>query len=142
MDQVEKRGDDEIEVAIKEGYLKTYSHFRKGNLVVSNAGDCRAVVSRNGVAEALTSDIVPHERTRRHRIESLGGYVECINGVSRILGSLAVSRSIGDQYLKQWVTAEPETRTLRLNPELEFLILASDGLWDKPDNQEMAEVTY
>lgn len=60
-----------------------------------------------------------------------GGFVECRNGVWRVLGSLAVSRAMGDQYLKQWVTAEPETKVLRLDQEHEFLLLASDGLWDK-----------
>lgn len=52
-------------------------------------------------------------------------------GVWRIQGSLAVSRGIGDRNLKQWVTAEPETKSLKIKPECEFLILASDGLWDK-----------
>lgn len=53
------------------------------------------------------------------------------HGVWRIQGSLAVSRGIGDRNLKQWVTAEPETKSLKIKPECEFLILASDGLWDK-----------
>ncbi|KAF2568480.1 hypothetical protein F2Q68_00028186 [Brassica cretica] len=77
-----------------------------GELAVSNAGDCRAVISRAGVAEALTT----------------------------------VSRAIGDEYLKKWVIAEPETRTLKIKPELEFLILASDGLWDNVTNQEAVDV--
>ncbi len=42
-----------------------------------------------------------------------------------------MSRAIGDRHLKQWVIAEPETKVLRIIPEYEFLILASDGLWDK-----------
>lgn len=42
-----------------------------------------------------------------------------------------MSRGIGDGHLKQWVTAEPDTKVLRITPEYEFLILASDGLWDK-----------
>lgn len=53
------------------------------------------------------------------------------HGVWRIQGSLAVSRAIGDKHLKQWVISEPETKTLRIKPEFEFLILASDGLWNK-----------
>ncbi|CAI0399968.1 unnamed protein product, partial [Linum tenue] len=58
----------------------------------------------------------------------------------RIQGSLAVSRGIGDGHLKQWVIAEPETRILRIQPEIEFVILASDGLWDKVSNQEAVDV--
>jgi len=61
-----------LEQAVRAGYLTTDTEFLKqefgsgsacvtaliidGNLVVSNAGDCRAVISRNGVSEALTCD--------------------------------------------------------------------------------------
>ncbi|KAK6153304.1 hypothetical protein DH2020_012943 [Rehmannia glutinosa] len=153
-----RENDGQIEVAVKAGYLTTDSEFLKrdlrggtccvtalitnGNLVVSNAGDCRAVFSRSGVAEALTSDHRPSRQDERDRIEMLGGFVECRNGVWRVLGSLAVSRGIGDQYLKQWVTAEPETRILKLEPEHEFLVLASDGLWDKVSNQEAIDIAH
>lgn len=57
--------------------------------------------------------------------------MDCCRGVWRIQGSLAVSRGIGDRHLKQWITAEPETKILKIEPDFEFLILASDGLWDK-----------
>ncbi|KAI7742261.1 hypothetical protein M8C21_024770 [Ambrosia artemisiifolia] len=155
-DEVEKRGEMEIAEAIKQGYLNTDSEFLKedqrggaccvtaiissGNLVVSNAGDCRAVVSRGGDAEALTSDHRPSRSDEKERIESLGGYVDCSRGVSRVLGSLAVSRGIGDRSLKQWITAEPETKMLKIIPEFEFLIMASDGLWEKVTNQEAVDL--
>lgn len=67
-----------------------------------------------------------------------GGYVDCCRGVWRIQGSLAVSRAIGDRQLKQWVIAEPETTILRIDPECEFLVLASDGLWDKVTLQQIS----
>ena len=57
--------------------------------------------------------------------------MDCCRGIWRVQSSLAVSRGIGDKNLKRWVTAEPETTSLRIKPECEFLILASDGLWDK-----------
>lgn len=57
--------------------------------------------------------------------------MDLCRGVWRIQGSLAVSRGIGDQHLKQWVISEPETKIIGIKPECEFLILASDGLWDK-----------
>lgn len=50
-----------------------------------------------------------------------------------------MSRGIGDRYLKQWIIAEPETKVVGLHPELEFLVLASDGLWDKVSNQEAVD---
>ncbi|KAK9069102.1 hypothetical protein SSX86_013218 [Deinandra increscens subsp. villosa] len=154
--EVEKRGEIEIMEAIKQGYLNTDSEFLKqeqrggaccvtaiiasGNLVVSNAGDCRAVVSRGGAAEALTSDHRPSRPDEKQRIESLGGYVDCSRGMSRVLGTLAVSRGIGDRSLKQWITAEPETKVIKIMPEFEFLIMASDGLWEKVSNQEAVDL--
>ncbi|KAJ9543394.1 hypothetical protein OSB04_023101 [Centaurea solstitialis] len=155
-DEVVKRGEIEIVEAIKQGYLNTDSEFlkleqrggaccvtaiiRSGNLVVSNAGDCRAVVSNGGAAEALTSDHRPSRQDEKLRIESLGGYVDSSRGVCRVLGSLAVSRGIGDRSLKQWITSEPETKTFKIVPEFEFLIMASDGLWDKVSNQEAVDI--
>nr|GMC59168.1 phosphatase 2C 53 [Ipomoea batatas] len=136
-----------VEAAVREGYLTTDEEFVKqnvkggaccvtaliheGNLVVSNAGDCRAVMSRGGVAEALTVDHRPSREDERERIESLGGYVSCCRDVWRIQGCLAVSRGIGDSHLKKWVIAEPETTMLSIEPGCEFLILASDGIWEK-----------
>lgn len=55
----------------------------------------------------------------------------CRNGVWRLQGSLSVSRAIGDQHLKEWVISEPEIKKIRLTSECEFLVVASDGLWDK-----------
>jgi protein phosphatase 1L len=45
--------------------------IHQGNLVVSNTGDCRAVMSRKGVAEALTSDHQPSRKDEKDRIEAL-----------------------------------------------------------------------
>uniref|UniRef100_A0A803PRJ0 PPM-type phosphatase domain-containing protein n=1 Tax=Cannabis sativa TaxID=3483 RepID=A0A803PRJ0_CANSA len=76
---------------------------KNGKLHVANVGDCRVVLSRKGVAHVLTND---HRLTTREderlRIENSGGFVHCRNGVWRVQGSLAVSRAIGDQHLKEW----------------------------------------
>ncbi|CAI8596909.1 unnamed protein product [Vicia faba] len=156
LEEIMRRGESDIEGAVKHGYLKADSDFlkedlhggsccvtaliRNGNLIVSNAGDCRAVISQGGVAEALTSDHKPSRKDEKERIETQGGYVDMCRGVWRIQGSLAVSRSIGDRHMKQWVIAEPETKVLRIEPHHDLLILASDGLWDKVSNQEAVDM--
>lgn len=53
----------------------------------------------------------------------------------RVLGVLAMSRAIGDNYLKPCVISEPEVTVTRRTPEDECLILASDGLWDVVSNE-------
>ncbi|KAH0872791.1 hypothetical protein HID58_070153, partial [Brassica napus] len=53
---------------------------------------------------------------------------------SRVLGVLATSRAIGDNYLKPYVSSEPEVTVTERSEEDEFMILASDGLWDVVTN--------
>ncbi|RAL42928.1 hypothetical protein DM860_009710 [Cuscuta australis] len=148
-------GEDRDE-AIKVGYLKTDRDFlEKGmcsgvccvtaliegdEVILSNLGDCRAVLSRGGSAEALTKDHRAGEDDERKRIEDKGGYVEIHRGAWRVHGVLSVSRSIGDAHLKEWVIAEPDTRRMCLTSDMQYLILASDGLWDKVENQEAVDV--
>ncbi|CAK9186697.1 unnamed protein product, partial [Ilex paraguariensis] len=100
-------------------------------MAISNLGDCRAVLCRSGVAEALTVDHRAGQDDERSRIENMGGYVE----IHRELGE-----SIGDAHLKDWVLAEPDTKILNLTPDMEYLLLASDGLWEEVGNQEAVDI--
>ncbi|KAL5123924.1 Protein kinase and PP2C-like domain-containing protein [Glycine soja] len=54
--------------------------------------------------------------------------------------SLPVTRSIGDDDLKPAVTAEPEITESTLCPEDEFLVMASDGLWDAISSMEVINI--
>ncbi|TET06436.1 protein serine/threonine phosphatase 2C family protein [Candidatus Dependentiae bacterium] len=107
-------------------------------LHVANLGDCRAVLCRNKNPFELSSDHKPNKPDEQKRIEEKGGYIE-YDGVHRING-LAVSRSFGDLDLKEenlgCIISEPEIVEESLQPEDQFLILASDGIWDVIDNQE------
>jgi protein phosphatase 1L len=147
-----------VEEAVRRAYLRTDADFsstsraggaccvtallREGRLVVSNAGDCRAVLCLAGKAHPLTNDHRASREDERRRIESQGGFVVDCRGTWRVQGSLAVSRGIGDGHLKPWVLAEPDTTTLPVDADCEFLVLASDGLWDKVpvDAQEAVDV--
>ncbi|KAG8089410.1 hypothetical protein GUJ93_ZPchr0011g27892 [Zizania palustris] len=145
--------DDHVAAAIRAAYRPpTASSLARGgacaatalviggDLYVANVGDCRAVISRDGAATALTSDHTAAREDERTRIESSGGYVSCgSNGVWRVQDSLAVSRAFGDGGLKRWVVAEPEVSKTRLAAGCEFLVIASDGLWNKVSNQEAVD---
>ncbi|KAL6657293.1 hypothetical protein ACP70R_005073 [Stipagrostis hirtigluma subsp. patula] len=134
------QGRATVEEAVTKSYLRTDDEFCRGRLVVSNAGDCRAVLSRAGRAQALTTDHRASRPDERRRIESQGGLVIDCRGTWRVQGSLAVTRGVGDAHLKPWVVPEPDTTALQLDADCEFLILASDGLWDKVDDQEAVDV--
>ncbi|XP_019150217.1 PREDICTED: probable protein phosphatase 2C 14 [Ipomoea nil] len=116
------------------------SRLRGSEIIVSNLGDCRAVLCRSGVAEVLTRDHRARQEDERRRIKDKGGYVEIHRGAWRVHGVLSVSRSIGDAHLKDWVVAEPDTKIMCLTTDMQYLVLASDGLWDKVENQEAIDM--
>jgi len=107
---------------------------------VANAGDSRAVlVQRNGRAMPLSQDHKPDRSDERDRIARLGGTV--IHwGVWRVEGVLAVSRAIGDRLLKDYVIPDPEFVTWACSSEDMFMVLATDGLWDVLDNDQVAKM--
>nr|CDM82120.1 unnamed protein product [Triticum aestivum] len=108
-------------------------------IVVANCGDSRAVLSRGGIPVPLSSDHKPDRPDEMERVEAAGGKVINWNGY-RILGVLATSRSIGDYYLKPYVIAEPEVTVMDRTDKDEFLILASDGLWDVVSNDVACKI--
>ncbi|KAF5959411.1 hypothetical protein HYC85_000620 [Camellia sinensis] len=103
-------------------------------IIVSNCGDSRGVLCRNGVAIPLSSDHKPDRPDELDRIQNAGGRVIYWDG-ARVLGVLAMSRAIGDNYLKPFVIPEPEVTVTDRTAEDECLILASDGLWDVVSNE-------
>uniref|UniRef100_A0A5B6YM54 protein-serine/threonine phosphatase n=1 Tax=Davidia involucrata TaxID=16924 RepID=A0A5B6YM54_DAVIN len=111
----------------------------KEELVVANCGDSRAVLCRGGVAVPLSDDHKPDRPDEMERVEAAGGRVIDWNGC-RVLGVLATSRSIGDHYLKPYVISEPEVTVSKRTVLDEFLIVATDGLWDVMSNEVACEV--
>ncbi|KAL5580919.1 hypothetical protein UlMin_013361 [Ulmus minor] len=103
-------------------------------IIVANCGDSRAVLCRNGKPVPLSSDHKPDRPDELNRIQAAGGRVIYWDG-PRVLGVLAMSRAIGDNYLKPYVSCEPEVTITDRTVEDDCLILASDGLWDVVSNE-------
>uniref|UniRef100_A0A7S2BV78 Uncharacterized protein n=1 Tax=Octactis speculum TaxID=3111310 RepID=A0A7S2BV78_9STRA len=119
--------------------------FDGTHLIVANVGDSRCVLSRGGHAIELSSE---HRLTtrpdERKRVEQAGGTIIS----NRVNGTLAVSRSFGDVPHKgftsgsegSWkdvVIAVPETRQEALQKNDEFIVVATDGLWDVMHSQQV-----
>ncbi|KAI3687076.1 hypothetical protein L1987_80767 [Smallanthus sonchifolius] len=105
------------------------------HLVIANAGDCRAVLCRKGVAVQLSQDHRPSYLEEKVRVEALGGFIE--DGY--LNGELAVTRALGDWHMKSPsspLTATPDVRQMVLTEDDEFLIIGCDGIWDVMSNQE------
>lgn len=139
-----------------------------GRLAVSNCGDSRAVLGRRSpsgaiIAHALTSDHKPDKPEERKRILGCGGHLGCRHVVVNQNGKgptsvpvgpcrvwyqhrgetlgLAMSRSLGDSIVhKCGVSAEPETLEHTLDEQDEFMVVATDGVWDVMENQQVVQM--
>ncbi|KAK8510638.1 hypothetical protein V6N12_055565 [Hibiscus sabdariffa] len=98
-----------------------------------------AVLCRGTETIPLTVDQKPDRQDELMRIEREGGKVINWNG-ARVFGVLAMSRAIGDRYLKPWIIPVPDVTFTSRTDEDDCLILASDGLWDVMTNEEAGEV--
>ncbi|KXZ53520.1 hypothetical protein GPECTOR_7g970 [Gonium pectorale] len=142
-----------MEEALKEAFVKTDAEFANDGCAamvgstalvalvgtrkvwLANCGDSRAVLCRKGKAIQLTDDHKPEREDEAERVEKAGGQVLFWNG-HRVMGVLAMSRAIGDHGLRPYIIPEPEVSVVCRREDDDFLLLASDGLWDVMANQE------
>ncbi|XP_076903727.1 putative protein phosphatase 2C 8 [Bidens hawaiensis] len=124
---------NESELVGSMGSTATVAVVGEEVIVVANCGDSRAVLSRGGAALPLSNDHKPDRPDELEKIERSGGRVVNWNG-QRVMGVLATSRSIGDRQLNPYVIAKPEVTVTKREDGDEFMILASDGLWDVISN--------
>uniref|UniRef100_A0A1J3IJ26 protein-serine/threonine phosphatase n=1 Tax=Noccaea caerulescens TaxID=107243 RepID=A0A1J3IJ26_NOCCA len=151
---LEKNGEED-----ESGSTATVMLIRNDISFIAHIGDSCAVLSRSGQIEELTDSHRPYGSSKAavqemKRIKEAGGWI--VNG--RICGDIAVSRAFGDirfktkknemlkkgvdegrwsekfvsrvQFKGDMVVATPDIFQVPLTSDMEFIILASDGLWD------------
>lgn len=110
----------------------------------ANIGDSRGVACVNCECVPLSYDHKPENPQELKRILAAGGYVLG----NRVNGNLALSRAFGDFHYKnnedlppeqQIVSPCPDVKTLELNDDVDFLVLACDGIWDVLSSEEVVE---
>lgn len=101
------------------------SASRQRVLYTANVGDARIILCRNGKALRLSYDHKGSDENEGKRIANAGGLI--LN--NRVNGVLAVTRALGDAYMKDLVTGHPYTTETVIQPEAdEFIIIACDGV--------------
>ncbi|KUJ21732.1 protein phosphatase 2C ABI1 [Mollisia scopiformis] len=110
---------------------------RQRVLYTANVGDARIILCRNGKALRLSYDHKGSDENEGKRVANAGGLI--LN--NRVNGVLAVTRALGDSYMKDLVTGHPYTTETVIQADLdEFIILACDGLWDVCSDQEAVDL--
>lgn len=118
----EPAGEQQVEARLRS------EASRQRVLYTANVGDARIVLCRNGRALRLSYDHKGSDENEGRRVASAGGLI--LN--NRVNGVLAVTRALGDAYMKDLVTGHPyTTETVIQADQDEFLILACDGVSPK-----------
>ncbi|KAG5995711.1 hypothetical protein E4U54_002795, partial [Claviceps lovelessii] len=100
------------------------STVRQRVLYTANVGDARIILCRGGKALRLSYDHKGSDENEGKRITNAGGLI--LN--NRVNGVLAVTRALGDVYVKDLVTGHPYTTETVIQHDLdEFIIIACDG---------------
>lgn len=147
-DQVDKEilNNDEYEYQGSTAVATLLHEANDGTrtLLSANIGDSRGILSRKGRAIDLTRDHKPNDDTEKARILAMGEKIEWDHycKVHRVR-NLSLSRAIGDRFAKPAVSGEVEIKRFPLYDDKdEFILLASDGLWDVMSSQEVVSYVH
>eukprot|EP01105_Mastigella_eilhardi_P008567 TRINITY_DN2075_c0_g1_i1.p1 TRINITY_DN2075_c0_g1~~TRINITY_DN2075_c0_g1_i1.p1 ORF type:complete len:817 (+),score=187.21 TRINITY_DN2075_c0_g1_i1:306-2453(+) len=133
-----QRNIDAQKDALPDGSTAIVAYLTETEVVVANIGDSRAVLCDvNNRAIPLSQDHKPDSPHELKRIVNMGGFV---TPNARVLGELALARSLGDNSLKPYVSADADVCVRTLEPGDKFIILACDGVWDVLTSQAAVDV--
>lgn len=132
--------DDEIKLQDCEhiGCTATVVHIslekNKKVLYCANVGDSRCVLVSSTNAKRLSYDHKATDFSEIERVRKSGGII--FNG--RVLGQLMLTRALGDFSLKkQGVICTPSIQKHYISDKDKYLVLASDGIWDMINDDEI-----
>ena len=132
---MQKQLADEAKVlasGTSSGTVACMALLRAEELVILNVGDCRGVLCEDGKVTTTTADHAPEKnKLEKQRLKEMGvsvegGYVD---------GKVQVSRAFGDVVGETGnkvpgIICTPEVFFVSVKDTTEFLLLATDGIWD------------
>ena len=121
--------------------VRYVDNYNREYIQVINLGDCRAVLSRRGLAIPLCKDHKPFWSDEKRRIDLVNkkhntNYRIHFDAGDWRVHDLSVSKAFGDFNATPHVTHSPESFIYSLQNDDEFIIMACDGLWDVLQNHE------
>ena len=146
-----------------EGACVILAVIQMDSISVASTGDCRVVVGRKHVENSIQAIQLSMDQNSRNTYEvermkkAHPGEEVIFNG--RVLGSLMPFRTFGDvdfkwerKYLEglvpvwpnyrtpPYITAEPVVTHHKILENDHFMVIASDGLWERISNEEVVNI--
>ncbi|TFK44074.1 hypothetical protein BDQ12DRAFT_640483 [Crucibulum laeve] len=122
---------------VKSGASGIVLYFKGKMLHVGNIGDTLAVISRQGIAQSISTKHDPYDRSETARIRAAEGWVSPPGLVN---DQVDVSRSFGYFHLLPIINARPDVSIYELTEFDEFVIVANRGLWDYVPYQTAVDI--
>ena len=141
---IDPKEQPDAQISMFTGCTANVLVIQDKKLFFANAGDSRSVICKKGQAFPMSVDHKPSIPAELKRIEKAGGWVSD----GRVLGNLNLSRGIGDSEYKvdkklkaeeQIISNFPDVKTENLSGDIDFVVIACDGIWDCKTNQEVCD---
>ncbi|KAK3083234.1 hypothetical protein FSP39_017441 [Pinctada imbricata] len=114
-----------------------------GVIYVANAGNVHGVLVRANKAYKLSKDHTPNNKKEKNRVIKAGANISESSKEMMVNGVLATTRGLGnhgDVTLKKSILVEPHTITVPVDQYSQFVIIASNGVWEVFTEQEAASL--
>ena len=154
--------DENNNICDSSGSCGAITIVKNNKLIISNTGDSRIVVYKNGKLFFATEDHKPNSDKEKERIKNSGGQIYqttsliplYYNGKKIDLpwrvfpGRLSVSRTFGDIGAKNEkfggkkgvIIPSPDITEFEINNEFDFMVIGCDGIFDVLSNEDLYEI--
>ncbi|XP_054991039.1 protein phosphatase 2C-like domain-containing protein 1 [Sorex araneus] len=134
------RGNDDEHMMAENFASGKMPQVISGVLHVANTGNVEAVLCRNGKGFCLTKEHTTRNIHERKRVLEKGAVISSNEPYGLIEGQEKLTRGLGfhgHPKLKNVIIPAPQTISVPIDDLCQFLILATNGLWEVLDKKEV-----
>ena len=157
-----KAVDEKNNICDSSGSCGIVAIIKNNKLIISNTGDSRIVLYKNGKIFFVTEDHKPCSVKEKERIKNEGGQIYQSPSIIPIYqngkkidmpwrvfpGRLSVSRTFGDIKSKNEkfggkkgvIIPNPDITEFELDNEFDFMVIGCDGIFDVLSNEDLLKI--
>ena len=132
--------DEELKFYDSEhtGSTATILLFQDNMVYCANVGDSTAFIVYDNFVKKISIDHKCTDPKEEERILLSGGKIT----KNRVMGQLVLSRCLGDLYCKKYgVSNIPDISVNKLDGNVKYVVVASDGIWDVVKENELLQLS-